>query len=722
MPDLTHDQRRALIATVYAPLIRRREPGAVARMKAAVGGWTAEDQATLDAELRRLDIAQAVKRQKAKLGSSDRHTQITAERSKVDRVPCADPERRARLEADPVEWLKHYMAATFTRPMERPHLEIVAGVMRAHETQGRFVVAAERGCGKTVILWGMILYLLFSGRHKLPVCVTWADKALKRAFRFWAKALCRNPELAADYPEFCAPFVHAKGVPQRVATTRWRDTEELCGAQLTIGEGMIVMPDSRGCIGGGTINGSIKGFNHTLDDGTVLRPSIVLLDDVQDRFVAKSPVQVADTIAGIDGDLASIGESGRDLPMLMAINCEHTGDVAEHYLTSKEWHALRVPCVEAWPAGWDDPKSTCRKLWAEWYDRFLNGKGDQTFYRKNKTAMTRGMKLSAPAAFKGAQRCPDPFYGVMRMYHKMGHEAFMAQRQQQPVDPIAEAQVRVTPDAVVKRAIGPARGVIPEGSIHVVAGADINPGLTGRLGARITWAAAAFQMHQSECVIAYGIHKLDMPKDPTPSQQVTCVYTGLNAIRVMLAGIGVEALVYDARGWYDKGVTRGQALRYARIPLPSSTCAAIPAEGWPHQAYRPTHKTAIRVFEGCHLSRDIVEQQPVSWLAWDVDWFNLQQLRAWLAAPGAPGACILHSGHHDGEFLNQVTTRAFIGMVQKHSGPVYDWARMPGNDDYGDCLAMCRVGAAYFGIGTGAVAPRVQQNRRPRGGVEVIRI
>jgi hypothetical protein len=60
-------------------------------------------------------------------------------------------------------------------------------------------------------------------------------------------------------------------------------------------------------------------------------------------------------------------------------------------------------------------------------------------------------------------------------------------------------------------------------------------------------------------------------------------------------------------------------------------------------------------------------------------------------------------------------------MVQKHSGPVYDWARQPGSDDFGDCLAMCRVGAAYFGIGTGGqVVKRTAAPRRAAGGVSVI--
>jgi hypothetical protein len=286
----------------------------------------------------------------------------------------------------------------------------------------------------------------------------------------------------------------------------------------------------------------------------------------------------------------------------------------------------------------------------------------------------------------------------------MGKSSFHAEKQQKPLDPIASAAVRVSPELVASRAIGPARGVTPEGAIRIVAGADINPGASSRLGSRITWVCAAFGMHQTEGVMAYGIHKLHMPNDPTPSQQVSTVYAGLNELRLRLfAEFGCTLLGYDARGWYNKGVTRGQALRYPRIDLPNCKCGAIGMEGWPSEKYRPTHKTAIRQFESCHLARDKVEQQTVEWIAWDADWFNLQQLRAWLATPGAPGSCTLYKGNHDGEFLQQVTTRAFMGMVQKYSGQQYDWAHTVMNDDYGDCLAMCRALASYHGIGTGGV-------------------
>ena len=49
---------------------------------------------------------------------------------------------------------------------------------------------------------------------------------------------------------------------------------------------MIVLPSELGCIGGATINGNPRGLNYTLPSGIVLRPTIALLDDVQDRKTA----------------------------------------------------------------------------------------------------------------------------------------------------------------------------------------------------------------------------------------------------------------------------------------------------------------------------------------------------------------------------------------------------------------------------------------------------
>lgn len=637
-------------------------------------------------------------------GSSDRHTIITAERSKVDRVPCADPARRARLEADPVEWLRHYLAATYTRPFERPHIEIVQGVMRAHETRGRFVVAAPRGDGKSSILWGMILYLELTGRERYPVCVPWADKALKRAFRFWKNALCFNDLLGADYPEFCAPFRHAKGVPQRVTCTTWRDTETPTGAQLTVGEGMIVLPDRLGCIGGSTINGNIRGLNHPQDDGAVLRPSIALLDDVQDRQTAKSPIQVDDTVAIIDGDVGGCGEAGRDMPMLMACNCICRGDVSERYLTHPEWQALRVPCVESWPIGWDDDKSDCRKLWSDWYERFQDGRGDRTFYRKHKGRMTRGMKLTAPAAFKGAEKCPDAFYGVMRMYYRMGHDAFMAERQQSPVDPVDQSGPYIlTPESIQAKSSGLPAGTRPDWVVHVVASSDVNPSYA------LTTVVIGFGADQTAAVLWYGLHQLNIPGGTPAPELGRRLYQELanhgRALSTLQCRPDMWAI--DAGGAQFDHVIRfaGDSTRLCGLPCIGFT-------GRASKQYKPWGKTLVegQKRENCHGCLDRKDGRQIRWVAWHSDYWREIMQRAWLGEPGQPGGLTICAGKHH-EFAGQVCGEKLLGKGEIGGQMIWNWHQVPGKHDYCDAMAQGFAAAAFGGIGTGGGQPLGHSNK-----------
>lgn len=658
-------------------------------------------------------IERAVKRQRTAHGASgaDRKATSIAGRQVVTWRDPADLRRRTRLEADPVAWLRHYLSGTYTRPFEKPHREIVAGVMQAHETGGRFVVAAERGIGKSAVLWGMILYLALSGRQKYPVCVPWAATALKRAFRFWRCAVCFNAVLDADYPEACGPFRHARGVAQRATTTTWRGGPHdgnPTGAQLTVGEGMIVLPDMLGCLGGSTINGNIRGLNHPQDDGTVLRPSIVLLDDVQDRNTATSPVQVADTVSIIDGDVAGCGDPGRDMPMLMACNCIAPGDVADHYLAHPEWHALRVPCVEAWPEGWDNAKSAAKALWAEWHELFLAGKGDRTFYRKHKREMTAGMKLSAPAAFKGAEKCPDAFYGVIRMYHRMGHEAFMAERQQAPVDPVESAGPYILrPEMIEARATGRAPLERPDWVTRVLASTDVNPSYA------LSTVVLGFGQDQTAAVLWWGIHALSIPGDTPAAALSRLLFDALATHGKALAAMPcrIERWAIDAGG-----ANFDPVIRFAEV---SSRACGIPAMGFTGRGtknYRPTGRTLDgRPGEGWHACLDRKDGRIIRWVAWHADYWREVAQRAWLGDPDAPGAVTLPRGNH-GEYARQVAAERLAWKGDQGGVTGWRWVTVPGRRDFGDAMAQGYAAAAWGGIGTGGanMTPVVRNMRRIR--------
>jgi len=626
--------------------------------------------------------------------AADRVAAAVARHNQVARRRCADPARRAKLEADPPEWLKWYLAGTYSRPFETPHVGIIRGVMRAHEMLSRFVVAGERGIGKSVMLWGMVLYLALTGRERFPVCVPWHDKALKRAFRFWKTALCFNDRLAADYPEYCAPFRHARGIPQRVMNTTWEDTGMPTGAQLTVGEGMIVLPDRLGCLGGATINGNIRGLNHPQEDGAVLRPSIVMLDDIQDRGVAKSPNQVEDTIAIIDGDVAGCGDAGRDLPMLMACNCIGPRDVAEHYLNSSEWHALRVPCVEKWPDKWEDDSSRVRALWDEWHERFVAGRGDRTFYRKNRAAMIKGMVLSAPGVFKGASKCPDAFYGVIRMYYRMGHEAFMAERQQQPIDPVSEAgPYTITPLVVMSRITKREYFERPDWVTTVLATTDVNPSYA------LSTVLLGFGADQSAAVLWYGLHKMHIARDVTTEELKRKLFDELQAHGKELAGMPVvpEFWAIDGGGANFDGVIRfaGESARVCGVPA-----AAFTGRGFDkYNEYGKTFLKGQPRREMCHVRADVKDGRHIRWIPWQTDYWKEVMQRACLGDVGAPGAMSLPKGYHN-EFATQICASKLIAKGEFGGKMAWKWHEVPGKRDFHDAMGQGYAAAAYLGIGT----------------------
>lgn len=63
----------------------------------------------------------------------------------INRKKCADKKRRERLEALPEDWLRWYLAGTYSRQFETPHIEIIRGAWRRDTKRRRFsYVSIER--------------------------------------------------------------------------------------------------------------------------------------------------------------------------------------------------------------------------------------------------------------------------------------------------------------------------------------------------------------------------------------------------------------------------------------------------------------------------------------------------------------------------------------------------------------------------------------------------
>jgi len=660
--------------------------------------------------------------QRAQLDEVQRRAAYRVAGREVARLTCADSDRRARLEADPAAWLKWYLPEAYPLPWGEPHLRIIDGCVRAFRTGGKAAFAAPRGTGKSAIVNGMTLYGLLTGAIIFPVVLPWKSRDVKRALRFWKMALCFNDRLVADYPEMCKPFFDGKGNSQKTRNLIWADTLEPTGAELKLSEGVIVLPDGKGVIGSDTVNGNPRGLNHTTEDGRIIRPDVALIDDPQDKEAAKSQAQVESIVGFIDEDI--MGMCGPDKSMAAIITCTviRDGDVACHYLggDTPDWQSVRISQVETWPIGWDDGDSRARDLWREWNMLRLECvEADGTiadclrYYEDNKAAMTDGMSVSWEGRYYSDQGHPDAYFSAMWDYFKMGHAAFMSERQNRPVT--ADTSLYdLGPSLICSRLSGLRRGDMTKDHDMLIIGTDINH-------CGLHWASVAFENGLSGTIPAYGVYpgggRDIVHRNASDVEIDKAVFNALTEMANRILDSrwtrGGEAEAKIDMWIIDGGYRHATVQRFAqkaKLPFP-----VVVARGYDSTKYRVTKSTLVGApREHCHM----VKSQYGRFVAFDQDhWLEVAQ-RAWLANLGAPGSLSIYGNvpEEHREIATQICGEKLSDKVKGHASLIYKW-NVSGMHDYGDAVYMAYVGAAFMGLTTGGErrqTKRTPQRRRPK--------
>lgn len=656
------------------------------------------------------------------VSGSDRQARIVNLNSRVTITPCEDMTRRKKLERNTEKWLKWYLPETYYLPFEKPHKAIIKGIDEACSKGGQLAIAAERGIGKSAILYGVTLKMGISGQQRFPVYIPWGDKDKKQGFEFWQNALCYNDRLLADYPEIVCPFRHAGSVAQRVNSTWWEHTGDATGARLQMMAGVIKFPDGKGYIGSSTMNGNPRGLNATDAKGRIIRPSMVVIDDVQDNKVAASQGSdglVKKTILKIDGSISGLKRAGASFSIVMSGNCIKRGDVMDHYLNNKQWKGIRVGCIESWPDGWDDEEKkkgdSVRDLWRELQEITVGDDGDKRgkeFYRKNKAALTKGMKLTSPKAYMAgieerasdkrnhASVPVDAKHAVILEYFRIGEDVFMAERQQDPMDEEQESRPYVfRPEHIFARCNGRKPFERPEWAAQIIASTDINPSYG------LSTVIVGFGLDQTAAVMWYGIHKTSIPGNLPERQHAQAVYAALtNHGRELVSQPVVPTYwVIDAGGANFPAV-----MRFAPEATQLCGLSAAGYTGRNHDKYNEYGKTYLPgqpKREGCQIRTDLHEGRHRQWIAWDTDYWKEHMQRAWLGPDEAPGSCSIFSGRH-GQFAAQVCAAILVGKGEIAGKMVWRWRELPGKHDYFDAMGQAYAAAAFCGIGTMPVRRR----------------
>jgi hypothetical protein len=622
--------------------------------------------------------------------------------SMIERRECADPDRRARLERDPAGWLRWYLSAAFPLPWGQVHRDMIGAAVRSIQTGAGMCCAAPRGTGKSSVLAGVALWAVLSGACRFPVVAGWSHQAARRMLRKWLSSLADNERLHADYPEICGPFevsTHAN----RLKGMAWEDSGDLCGADVRVMDGALVLPDGRGALGAVSISGNVRGLHAGLPDGSTIRPDVLLLDDPQDKATAESPALVRKVVDRIEADLFSMSGPDVRLAVMTAATIIAAGDVAEHFLQHEDFEAIRVAQVTAWPTGWDNAESEARRLWADWnkarlegIDNRDGGKAARKFYRANKGAMIEGMAVSWPARFDKKRKDPDAFYAAMWDYFRLGERAFMAERQNAPLSNQAESVFELPQAHVARRVNGLARRKAPDNAVALVGMVDINAD-------GLRWGLAAASNERALSIVAYGIHPgHGRPLIGDGESEAVAIMRGLSGLDEVLSQTAIlrgddrmpiDCMLLDCGGswmqtvfdWLNAGG------RQSSIPWMAS-------RGWGSRNYRPSRNMIGRPGDGMHLAKWPGKGNV---LVHNSDQWRMSQQKGWLLPVGAPDAIALFGtdGEKHEHFADGVVCERLVAYAETDHGPLFKWQNTPGlRNDWGDVATGLFVAAARMGL------------------------
>ena len=316
-----------------------------------------------------------------------------------------DPKRRARAAGDLRYHLETYHPNAFRLGWCADHLELIDDLQNVIQRGGKKSVAMPRGSGKTTIVVRAISWALLHGLRRFAVFLAATDPKAVDAADQLKTELETNQLLLEDFPEIAFPVRCLQSIANRAAgqTCQGKPTS------ISWGRDELVFPTIEGAPAsgsilktGGLLSSVSRGPQHILNDGTILRPDICLIDDPSTRQSAKSPTQNQFRLDTIEADVAGMAGPSKSLACIATVTIIAPGDAADQ-LTDRDrfphWLGTRKRFLRSFPDNldrWDEYAEILRQSLRTHNDYRLA----TAFYKKHRREMDKGADVSWPERFE----------------------------------------------------------------------------------------------------------------------------------------------------------------------------------------------------------------------------------------------------------------------------------------------------------------------------------
>lgn len=630
--------------------------------------------------------------------------------------PCADRERRQRLEADDCEWLRYYFPVLFWydwQPQQREMIEAIRHAIREGDDQA---IAASRGEGKTKIAERLLLKYSLQGTIKLSVLFAATGSHAEDSLESIMGEIEDNDLLAASYPEVCTPVRALENTPnrahyQKVSGFRHDNGEpfEAASSKFSWCGQEIVFPVVPGSPSAGAViatrglDAAVRGLNKRNR-----RVDVAIIDDPDTEDSARSEEQAAKLMKRIDHAIGGLGGQQRGIGRVVittlqsriAVSYQLTDPTKKHSMKGKRFRFLleRPQRMDLW-----EQYIQLRRL--DWDNERV---GDKTtlaldLFVANRVAMEAGAIVANPYRRHAENLSALQFY--FDEWARKDEAYVLTELDNDPPEDEGRIESGINPRLIQKQLSGVGHKVIPDGCTALVHACDV--GKTKGFH----WVVRAFKPDGTGYTIDYGIMDVQGAKHGSDEGLDRAIYASvLRREEEFRAGgyafksgetLTQPVSIYDSRYRTDAVMRAVKELGigvYAIKGIGNSAGAAIRGKFRACAAATQTRKPGNG--ERFYYDRDnslkmwAVHADADYWKAWEHD--------RWMTAQDKPGCMFLWGNADTPLFQHETYSKhicAEIEVEEIHKGVLRRvWVPRAREMDWLDASYYADVAAAIKGI------------------------
>lgn len=350
---------------------------------------------------------------------------------------------------------------------------------------GRICKAEPRGFGKTTRTCNAALWaVLFGYRRMVPVFSANLTKSKDQIMDGWRTEIINNERLFWMFPKLLWPLKALEGKPQRAAS----QTMDGKPTDVRWTAGKIVFPFVKGVVGSGAVLlalplESARGANHKMKNGTVLRPELVIFDDVQKDEDADNPNTIFKLEELIDHSAMLLGGHSQTMSAIMNCTVRRADDLSEKYLKKSSWRRVRYKMLK-------ERARLEKEFWLGEYARVRttydpDDPEDQRrahlealkLYKRRRAEADEGAVVTWEWAYAWNDKEPTEISAIQHAYNKLiddGPDVFASECQNEPLRDSGGLPL-LNVDAICKKQSAFGRGEFPETCTTLVAMVDVHP-------------------------------------------------------------------------------------------------------------------------------------------------------------------------------------------------------------------------------------------------------